>query len=52
MEEALRRLIDASLSEGIAGVLSSETAQETRTFLNAKHETDVETKPELRERFE
>lgn len=52
MEETLRRLIGGPHPEDVAGILSSETAQEMRTRLEEKRETDAEQKRELRERFE
>jgi hypothetical protein len=52
MEETLRRLVGGPHPENVAGILSSETAAEMRERLEAKRETDVEGKRELRERFE
>lgn len=51
MEETLRRLIGGPHPEDVAGILSSETAQEMRTRLAEKRKTDAEQKRELRERF-
>jgi hypothetical protein len=52
MEETLRRLIGGPHPENVAGILSSETAENMRERLQKKRETDVEEKHELRERFE
>ncbi|MFB6125142.1 MAG: hypothetical protein ABEJ59_04205 [Halanaeroarchaeum sp.] len=52
MEETLRRLIGGPHPENVAGILTSETAERMRERLEAKRETDVEKKHELRERFE
>ena len=52
MEETLRRLIGGPDPEEVAGILSSATAEEMRTRLDAKGEDDVESKADLRERFE
>jgi hypothetical protein len=52
MEETLRRLIGGPHPENVAGILSSETAENMRERLEKKRETDVEEKHELRERFE
>jgi hypothetical protein len=52
MEETLRRLIGGPHPEDVAGILSSETAEQMRERLETKRETDVEDKRELRERFE
>lgn len=51
MEETLRRLIGGPHPEDVAGILSSETAQEMRTRLAEKRKTDAEQKRQLRERF-
>jgi hypothetical protein len=52
MEETLRRLIGGPHPENVAGILSSETAEDMRDRLETKRETDVEGKHELRDRFE
>ena len=52
MEETLRRLIGGPRPEDVAGILSTETAERMRERLREKRETDVESKHELRERFE
>jgi len=52
MEETLRRLIGGPHPEDVAGILSSETAEQMRERLEGKREADVTEKSELRERFE
>lgn len=52
MEETLRRLIGGPDPEEVAGILSSETAEEMRERIEAKEETESDDKRELRERFE
>jgi hypothetical protein len=52
MEEALRRLIGGPHPEEVAGILSSETANEMRERLKQKDETEEDEKRGLRERFE
>jgi predicted CopG family antitoxin len=52
MEETLRRLIGGPRPENVAGILSSETAEDMRERLEKKRGTDVAEKNELRERFE
>jgi hypothetical protein len=52
MEETLRRLIGGPHPEDVAGILSSETAEDMRERLEGKREPDVEGKRDLRERFE
>jgi hypothetical protein len=52
MEETLRRLIGGPHPEDVAGILSSETAEQMRDRLREKREADVGEKSELRERFE
>ena len=52
MEETLRRLVGGPDPEDVAGILSSETATAMRERLDEKGTNDVETKRELRERFE
>ena len=52
MEEALRRLIGGPHPEEVAGILSSETAEEMRERLRQKDETEEDEKRGLRERFE
>lgn len=52
MEETLKRLIGGPHPEEVAGILSSETADEMREHLEAKSESDRNGKQELRERFE
>jgi len=52
MEETLRRLIGGPHPEDVAGILSPEAAGTIRKNLETKRETDVESKRELRERFE
>lgn len=52
MEETLRRLVGGPDPKNVAGILSSETATAMRDRLDEKRANDVETKGELRERFE
>ena len=52
MEETLRRLIGGPRPEDVAGILSSETATAMQDRLEGAHETDVEAKHELQDRFE
>lgn len=52
MEETLRRLIGGPHPENVAGILSSETAEDMRERLETKRGTDLQQKHELRERFE
>lgn len=52
MEETLRRLIGGPHPDEVAGILSPETADAIEEGLARKRETDVESKPELRELFE
>jgi hypothetical protein len=52
MEETLRRLIGGPHPEDVAGILSSETAERMRERIAEKRKTDIESKQELRERFE
>lgn len=52
MEETLRRLIGGPNPEDVAGILSEETATKVRNRLETKQESDVDTKQELRDRFE
>jgi hypothetical protein len=52
MEETLRRLIGGPDPEEVAGILSSETAQEMRERLEETDETERDDKREIRERFE
>jgi len=52
MEETLRRLIGGPHPEDVAGILSSETAEQMRERLEGKREADLTEKSELRERFE
>jgi len=52
MEETLRRLIGGPHPEDVAGILSSETAEEMREQIETKREADVASKRDLRERFE
>lgn len=51
MDETLRRLIGGPHPEAVAGILSSETADEMRGRLEEKRGADVEQKHDLRERF-
>ncbi|RJT04925.1 hypothetical protein D3261_08260 [Halococcus sp. IIIV-5B] len=51
MEETLRRLTGGPDPDVVAGVLSEETATDIRERLEAKHETEIDGKDELRERF-
>jgi hypothetical protein len=52
MEETLRRLIGGPHPNVVAGILSSETADEMRERLETTREADLEAKQDLRERFE
>ena len=52
MEETLRRLVGGPHPDNVAGILSSETAEEMRERLDAKREADADGKRQLRERFE
>ncbi|MFP4175530.1 MAG: hypothetical protein ACLFSW_07135 [Halobacteriales archaeon] len=52
MEETLRRLIGGPSPENVAGILSSETAEEMRERIEAKRESTADGKDEVRERFE
>lgn len=52
MEETLRRLIGGPHPEKVAGILSSETAEEMRERTETKRETATEGKDEVREHFE
>lgn len=52
MEETLRRLIGGPHPEDVTGILSTETAERMRDRLDEKHDSDVEAKRSLRERFE
>jgi len=52
MEETLRRLIGGPHPEDVAGILSSETAEQMRERLEGKREADLTEKSEIRERFE
>lgn len=51
MEETLRRLTGGPDPDVVAGILSEETATDIRERLEAKHETEIDGKDELRERF-
>jgi hypothetical protein len=51
MEETLRRLIGGPDPEEVAGILSSQTAEEMRERIE-KRRSDTGEKRELRERFE
>lgn len=52
MEETLRRLVGGPHPEDVAGILTSETAERMRERINEKRTAGVETKRDLRERFE
>jgi hypothetical protein len=52
MEETLRRLIGGPHPEKVAGILSSETADEMRERIEGKRETAADGKNEVREHFE
>lgn len=52
MEETIRRLVGGPHPDDVAGILSSETADEMRERLASKGEDDVEDKRQLREKFE
>lgn len=52
MEETLRRLVGGPRPEDIAGILTSETAERMRERIDEKRTADVESKRDLRERFE
>lgn len=52
MEETLRRLVGGPHPEGVAGIISSETAEKMRERLERKDAVGVADKREIRDRFE
>ncbi|WP_256687259.1 hypothetical protein [Halococcus qingdaonensis] len=52
MEETLRRLVGGPHPDDVAGILSTETAERMRDRIDETRPADVETKRDLRERFE
>lgn len=52
MEETLRRLVGGPDPESVAGILSEDTAESMRTQLSESDRSDVESKRQLRDRFE
>lgn len=50
MEETLRRLTGGPDPDVVAGIFSEETATDIRERLDAKHETEINGKDELRDR--
>lgn len=52
MEDALLRLTGGPNPRDVAGILSEETAEEMKTRLEEKRERSIESKREIRERFE